>query len=300
VPLILPLLLLLQVGSPSEEFDRGSIAFGRAEYARTIEILTPLLYPQPRLESEGAIATAHRMLGVAHLFQRQNAQAAEEFRKLLQLRPDYRMDPLLDPPLVVDFFNNILKQQEAAIADLMRKRKEAEDEEARRRRPPVIIERRLVRNSFALNFVPFGTGQFQNGQRGKGWFFLTTQSVLGAVSLGALTTNFALYGARPKIQCVPAPPGPNQPQGDNDCSPGFVPTNAQDRSRFLLKVQMISGAAFFATAIWGVVDAVLHYREEVELPGVPVVPAARAPSGVRLGLQYFGDGGVGGGLTFRF
>src|SRR3954464_9412685 len=118
-------LLALEASTPADELERGTVAFARGEYARTIEILKPLLYPEPRLQQEGRIAQAHRMLGVAYLFERQNAEAAEEFRKLLQLRPDYRMDPLLDPPMVVDFFNNILKQQESALAELARKRKEA-------------------------------------------------------------------------------------------------------------------------------------------------------------------------------
>jgi hypothetical protein len=301
-PLILSLLLLQATtpaaSSAAEDLERGGVAFARGEYARTIEILGPLLYPEPRLEQEGQIAQAHRMLGVSHLFERQNAQAAEEFRRLLQLRPDYRMDPLLDPPLVVDFFNNVLKQQESALADLARKRKEADDEEARRRGPPVLLERRIVRNSFAVSFLPFGAGQFQNGQRGKGWIFLGAESVFGAVSVAALTTNFALYGARPRLTCITAPAG-LVTAGDNGCSPGQVPNGDRDRSQLILKVQMVSGALFFATAVWGVIDAVVNFNAEVAAPPVRV-PAASVPREVRLGVLYFGEGRLGGGLTFRF
>ena len=92
-------------------------AFARAEYQRAIEILRPLLYPEVRLESEGEIVQAHRMLGVAYLFEEQAAtRRKREFRKLLELRPDYRFDPLLDPPRVVDFFNGVLKEEEATIS----------------------------------------------------------------------------------------------------------------------------------------------------------------------------------------
>ena len=55
-----------------------------------IGILHPLLYPEIRLESEGAVVQAHRMLGVAHLFENRPDDARREFRKLLELRPDYR------------------------------------------------------------------------------------------------------------------------------------------------------------------------------------------------------------------
>ncbi len=98
--------------TPREAFDRGRTAFGRAEYARAIEILRPLLYPEMRLDSEGEVVQAHRMLGVAHLFENQPEEAKREFRKLLELRPDYRFDPLLDPPRVVDFFNVVRKEEE--------------------------------------------------------------------------------------------------------------------------------------------------------------------------------------------
>jgi len=298
-PLVLSLLLFAST-TPAQEFERGSVAFARGEYARTIEVLSPLLYPEPRLEHEGEIAQAHRMLGVAHLFERQNAQAAEEFRRLLQLRPDYRMDPLLDPPLVVDFFNDVLKQQESALAELARKRKQADDEEARRRGPPVVVERRLLRNSFAINFLPFGAGQFQNGQRTKGWIFLGAETVLGGVSVAALTTNFALYGARPRITCVMAPAG-QMTAADSGCSPGYVPNDDRDRSQLILKVQMVSGALFFATAVWGVIDAIVNFAPTVEAPasGPAATPPPAAP---RLGMLYLdlAEGRLGGGLTFRF
>jgi hypothetical protein len=295
------LLIALQASPPSEEFERGRIAFERHEYARAIEILRPLLYPELRLESEGEIAQAHRMLGVAHLFEQQNEMAAQEFRKLLQLRPSYRMEPLLDPPQVVDFFNAVLKQQESELADLERKRQDAEAEQQRRldaaRDGPGMIERHYIRNSFAVNFLPFGAGQFQNGQRRKGVFFLTTESILAGISVGALTTNFALYGFRPRIRCVP---GPDPEAKVQNCMVGQVPSPDQARSQMITKVQIASGALFFATALWGVVDAVVHFRPTERLPtgGSPPAggPAVQSP---RLAPAAFGAA-LGASLSFRF
>src|SRR5206468_7850715 len=101
-----------------------------------------------------------------------NALAAQEFRKLLQLRPYYRFDALLDPPQVVDFFNGVLREYEGELSQLEARRKQAELEERRRREAyerakngPTVIEKRYARNSFTVNFIPFGAGQFQNGQR---------------------------------------------------------------------------------------------------------------------------------------
>src|SRR5436190_16967835 len=181
-------------GQPAarEAFDRGRTAFGRAEYQRAIEILYPLLYPEVLLDSEGEVVQAHRMLGVAYLFENKPDEARREFRKLLELRPDYRFDPLLDPQRVVDFFNGVLKEEETTIAEMEARRRQRElGEEQKRRRqamrlhlPPTIL--RYERHSFAVNFIPFGAGQFQNGQRRKGWVFLGAEAALAAVSVGAL------------------------------------------------------------------------------------------------------------------
>jgi len=152
-------------------------------------------------------------------FQGDNDAAAQEFRKLLQLQPDYRFDPLLDPPQVIDLFNGVLHAHEAEVANLEAKQREAararqrdREECEKLRAGPTVIEKRFGRNSFLLNFVPFGAGQFQNGHRRKGWAFLAGQASLAAASVAALTTNFSLYGFRPKRGCrhdfgaMPCPP----------------------------------------------------------------------------------------------
>jgi hypothetical protein len=292
--------------SPAAQFARGNIAFQRAEYGRSIELIRPLLYPELKLSSEGEMVQAHRMLGVAHLFMHQNDLAADEFRKLLQLRPDFRMDALIDPPMVVDFFNGVLGEQEAEIAELDNKRREAEARAQKRHAvgvpcpEPTVLDRRTIRNSRAVSFLPFGAGQFQNGQARKGWGFFAAETALGALSLGALTTNFALYGVRPTLTCEPS----DDPSvGREGCAPGFKPGPDKSRSQLLLKVQLISGTLFFATAIWGVTDAILNFQAEVVVttPARAGAPISRQTTGngLRVGPALFSDG-MGGTLAFRF
>jgi len=110
----------LMPGTPAarDAFDRGRTAFGRAEYARAIEILHPLLYPEVILDSEGEVVQARRMLGVAYLFENKPEDARREFHKLLELRPDYRFDPLLDPQRVVRMMGPRL----TGIVDVLRRR----------------------------------------------------------------------------------------------------------------------------------------------------------------------------------
>ncbi|HEY5450815.1 MAG TPA: hypothetical protein VIQ54_18805 [Polyangia bacterium] len=280
-----------------EAFDRGRTAFGRAEYARAIEVIYPLLYPVVLLDSEGEQVQAHRMLGVAYLFENKPDEARREFKKLLELRKDYRFDPLLDPQRVVDFFNGVLKEEEATIAEWEireRERKAAEQrqrEEARRREAarlrlaPTVVY--YERHSFAVNFIPFGAGQFQNGQRRKGWFFFGAEALLGAASVGAFATNFGLYGLTPHRKC-------KDPQAPNiACPQGSIDYSEEDTSRTLLGIQLVSGGLFFAVAIWGVIDAIHNHQPEVPLPSDAKV--ARAASGARL---TFSPNGLGAAWVF--
>jgi len=285
--------------SAADELRRGRNSFDRGEYHRAVEILRPLLYPEIRLESEGQIVQAHRMLGVAELFQGNNDAAAQEFRKLLQMRPDYRCDPLLDPPQVVDFFNGVLRVHEAELATLEARQQEAARAQQRDREQcerlragPAVIEKRFNRHSFVVNFVPFGAGQFQNSQRGKGWAFLTAQTVLGTASLAAFVTNFSLYGLRPTRACL-------RDTGPTPCPPDLIDHTDENRSRWLMRTQIATGAAFFAAVVWGIADALYYYRPEIPLAPTPSDRPIAKSTMPRLLPVLAGDA-LGPGLYFRF
>lgn len=256
-----PLLIsALAAGGPSEEYERGRTAFLRGEYQRAIATINPLLYPELRLESPDEVIQAHRMLGVSYLFESQPDKARGEFRKLLELDPDFRFDPLLDPPRVVDFFNDFLREQQSELGDIEARLKKREAELARR--SGQVLERRIERRSMAVNFVPFGAGQFQNRQTRKGWLFLGAEAVLAATSVGAFVTNFAVYGVRPTRPCL----DPVMPRADGlpgSCAPDRIDHSGENTSRNLTRVQVASGALFFGVAIWGIVDALRHFQAEV-------------------------------------
>jgi hypothetical protein len=258
----------LALSSPaSEDFDRAKTAFGRAEYARAIDILRPLLYPDIHLDSEGDVVQAHRMLGVAHLFENHPDEAKREFRKLLELRPDYRFDPLLDPPRVVEFFNGVRKEEEEEIATLEAAHKKRDADVAVRKQREsderCAAQARIIhfeKHSYAINFIPFGAGQFQNGQPRKGWAFLGVEAALGAVSLGAFVTNFALFGASHQRRCLDPPT--SDPTGVARACQN-IDHSEEDLSRNLTRLQVVSGGLFFVTAAWGIIDAIHNFR-----PGV--------------------------------
>jgi hypothetical protein len=279
--------------TPREAFDRGRTAFGRAEYKRAIEILHPLLYPETLLDSEGELVQARRMLGVSHLFENQPDEARKEFRKLLELRPDYRFDPLLDPQRVVDFFNAVVKEEEGTIAVIEKRRRQRDQElaEERRRReaarlPPVHSAVVYERHSFLVNLLPFGAGQFQNGQRKKGWMFLSTETALAGISVGAFAANLALYGLAPRRTCREMQPlDVDGLQGE--CPKPLIDYSGENTSRWLTRVQLVSGGLFYAVAIWGIVDAIRHYQRDVLL-----ARSGSAASSLRLSASPHGVGAV--------
>lgn len=272
----LVLAVLAMVG-PSEEFQRGRTAFLRGEYERAITTIQPLLYPDLRLESEDEVVQAHRLLGVSYLFEKKPEMARKEFRKLLELDPDYRFDPILDPPAVVDFFNDVLREQQSELGDIETRLKKREAEMARRKTQ--VVERRIERRSFALNFVPFGVGQFQNQQRGKGWLFFGIEATMATTSIAALVTNFAIYGVRPLRPCLdmtlPLPDG-----STGTCPADRIDHSGENQSRNLTRIQVISGGLFFATAIWGVIDSIRNFQGEVTVGETIADP--RANTSLRL------------------
>jgi hypothetical protein len=282
--------------SPSQEFERGRTAFLRGEYERAVTIIYPLVYPDLRLESEVEVLQAHRMLGVSYLFENKQTEARDEFRKLLELSPDIRFDPLLDPPKVVEFFNGIVREQQAQLGDIEIRLKKREEE--LNRHVGQVLERRIERRSYIVNYVPFGAGQFQNQQRGKGWAFFGAEAGLASISMAAFVTNFAIYGARPTRGCIGGVPDPSQ----ISTAPGVCPTSlidhsAENRSRKIQDVQIMSGVAFFAVAIWGVIDALHNFQAEVPL-GDRYVPAQTTGAWRLVPTVDSTSGGAALALTF--
>lgn len=290
--LLATLLFQTQTAGAAEELQRGKNAYDRGEYNRAVEIVYPLLYPDTRLQSDGQIVQAHRILGVSFLFEGHKGEAEQEFRKLLQLLPDYHFDALLDPPEVVDFFNDVRKSYGGELGQLEAKRKAVEQERLR----PTVIERRVGRNSFAVSFIPFGAGQFQNGHRKKGWSFLVAESAFGAVSVAAFATNIAVYGLRPQRSC-------RVDITDRACPPEQISHTDENRSRWLTRAQVGSGALFFAAVAWGILDAIYYYRPETQLSladGPKASTAATSQLSPMVPVPVVIDRAIGPGLSFRF
>jgi hypothetical protein len=173
------------------------------KYSECAAGLVKLLAPdaEQRLRDPGIVGTA-RIYHAACLIGSGSPEAADEplrqaIRSNMQMRPP---DSLVFPPPVIERFLRVrqslydeIKQAEEERVEQARKASEQQAARERAERARVLELERLaaretlvVRNRRAIAMVPFGVGQFQNGEEGLGWVFLTSEVALAATALTSL------------------------------------------------------------------------------------------------------------------
>ncbi|MEZ4402212.1 MAG: tetratricopeptide repeat protein [Kofleriaceae bacterium] len=269
-----------RAATPAEDLDRARAAFRQGDYATAIPLLTYLLYPSPRLAGADDLLEAHVLLGVCAFETGDRTTASREFEEALYQQPELALDTVLFSAAAVQFFDaQKARLAERAAADAER-RQIAEDNERYKRllASMVVIETR----PYYINFVPFGAGQFQNGQPGKAIAFATGQGVTGAVSAGIWLYLTGTYGYN-----------------------GVVPDEDNQFVRRLEAVEIGTGIACLGLIAWGVVDSLRHYRPSVQRkPDESLLPPelrrkpepAKPPPRLELAPTASPDGG---GLQLR-
>ena len=238
---------------------RNSLRYGK--YGDAIDDLLELLYPL-RLDRREDAIEAREMLGVCYFYVGDKDNARSEFVELLKIAPSHRLDPLVHPPPLVEFFDAIRNEIDEELARIRKERLAAEQERKRKEQEAkargktkvekIYFDRHSKRNSLALCFVPFGVGQFQNGENGKGAAFLAGELTL-------LGLNIATYHAAVGLQD----------------GAGKTPQEDEQLARGLVITQMVSLGALVALAVYGVVDAYLNFTPLVEEVRPRPAPAAR-------------------------
>ncbi|MEK6608655.1 MAG: hypothetical protein AABZ30_13425 [Myxococcota bacterium] len=260
VPIALLAVSARALAAPGDVLDSARNHYQFGDYKTVIDKLEPLLAesePQKRLLRTDDVVEARRLLGLAYLFEKSRipeaeAKAEREFLALLSERPDAELDPLVDPPPFVEFFTR-LKARFREKLDAVRLQLDAQErgraaaEESRRvelanlRLKVADLESSVylvdsAERSRLVALVPFGAGQFQNGHTGKGIFFMTSEVVLGAASVA--------FAATVRLRWA-----------DGTFAPG-----ERDQAETLVGAQVLTGAAFVALALWGVIDANLSFE----------------------------------------
>lgn len=238
-----------------DALETGRTAYDRGDYARAIDTIHPLLYPSIELGTEDEVVQAHRLLALSYFFVNQPKEAEQEVTSLLALRPNYALDPIVDPPVAVRFFEDVKRRQSERLkaiqsrereeAERRRKEEERERAMARARAERIYVDRVVERHSRLIATLPFGIGQAQNGQNGKAIAFGVSEGVLGLTSLAAFLAIQLKY---------PVDPTTLHRQ---------FPASETGTATTLIGLQLAAGAAFWATVVWGIIDAQVLFKREV-------------------------------------
>ena len=251
-----------------EAMNRARATFEYGDYPQASKLLSALL-EAGRFESIQMRGEAYRLLGLSLFYQGRKGESYKAFLEYLYINPDAELDPFYVPPAAVAFFDQVKKEAEPRLAPLReekraeldaQKRLAAEESERRRQREleeerkrlaqiAPSVERRVVQREFWVTMMPFGIGQFQNGDRKLGIFFATSQLVTGAASAGsALLIEQLRDNATGRF--------------DNGGS-GVTQYRAAQRLNI---VKWVGAGLFYALWAGGAIHAAIHFKPEEQLP----------------------------------
>ena len=282
------------------DVEKARAAYLARNYAEAEDRLRPLVDPKTGLKELALLSQARMYLGAVLLAQGKRDPAVEVFEKMILEDPTFEPDPLSFPGDVINTFFDVraqlqetIRQAAEASARLEAERRAKAAEERRKQEAWLAKVKQLateekitVRNNRLVAFLPFGAGQFQNGDPVLGWTFLVTEAVLVAGT--AITVPMYAYHRGRAEDLASA--------NDSRTAPQY-----QDRADNIRTVNLSFVGAFAAIAITGVVQANLAFvPEKVETKTRELPPLARitpviapigrnetsaAPDGATLGVR---------------
>ncbi len=188
------------------DLEKAHNAYVAHKYDDAEARLRALLDPRTgTLKEPDNIADARMYLGASLLAQGKKVETQAVFEQLLRDKPDYQPDSLRVTLQATDALSDVRSRMReelaASLAEKVRQAQEAkakvESDKQRAALRFAMLEKLaseetvVQRNSRWVALVPFGVGQFQNGQTTLGWFFLTTESLLAIGSgVGAAVTYY--------------------------------------------------------------------------------------------------------------
>ena len=240
----------------TDEYDQFAIAknaFDAGEYQESVKRFDALL--KSGLQNPSLVIESHKLIAISYLFIGNETEAESHFTKLLTLAPDFTLDPLLYPIEVIDFFTKIKqkskKQLEAlakarAIEEANRKAREAarQKAEAEKLKRNVYIEREVQKKTLLVAMLPFGAAQFQNGDRLKGYLFLSGELLLTA----AAVTFYFLHASLRDEGTTPVDPDDRKMY--------------ENRERVYRIGNHVSIGTLAAVGIAGLIDGLLRFQYE--------------------------------------
>jgi len=271
------------------ELERAKSSYDAGRYAEGVDRLREILNPASpnAVRDPAAIERARAYLAACLIALGRAEEADAEIEKIIRNNPVFSPDPVTFPGKVVDRFIEIKSRLKGEIEAAFRARAAAEAaakakvEKQQREYIESLqqlarTETTVVRNSRWIAMLPFGAGQFQNGQEVLGYTFLIAESALAIASITTNVIHQGLVG-----QYATEPPG------------------TLDYEQFISKrdtaynVNIYTTGALAVVALTGILHAQLTFVPEVretrvrQLPTPPpsLTPKVGVgPSGFSLGL----------------
>jgi hypothetical protein len=193
------------------DLEKAHNAYVAKNYAEAEERLRTLVDPRLGLRDSDQLAEARMYLAATLLAEDKKHEAKDIFDQLLMDRPDYQGDPLRVSLEAIDALTDAKARNREKIAQIQAERvRKAQEErahtEAEKQRQAARLllleklageEHVIEKNSRFIALLPFGVGQFQNGQTTAGWMFLGTQALFGAGAIvSALASSYEYSQAK--------------------------------------------------------------------------------------------------------
>lgn len=222
-----------KVGAPttaSQALERAKEAYVEDEYDRVLSLMTPWATEERRgLLAPELQKDIYRLLALAHLLQ--TPAQIEEGRMwlglLLDIDPTFRFVEGMVPPSVLE-----------AQAEVLIERQNS-SEDGGGVSDTIYIQKEVRINRRWLTVLPFGVGQFQNGDNGKG-------GVLATIQFIALSTNMISYFAAERLRS----------------DTGFYTPNNKEIAEGWRVGQFVSLGVLVGFYLYGVIDALIYFEDE--------------------------------------
>ncbi len=242
-----------------DDFEQARTAYLAQDYGIAATRLEALIGGEPpALQNETLLLESRKYLGAAYLFLGRRDDAEQQFTLLLRQDASYQIDPIQFPQALVQAFDQARARVSRELEEAA-ERAEREERERRERELRLLLEnegrirelealarQETVRteNSRWLAALPFGIGQFRNGNRGLGRAFAVSQTLL--FTAGAIT----YFGNQALRDWDPLNPPPTR----------LSLRGLEVLSDFLRISNYVSVSAFAGLAIAGIVEAQVRFR----------------------------------------
>jgi tetratricopeptide (TPR) repeat protein len=263
----------------------------------------------------------HKYAGLSAFNLGDTAVAERHFLQLLQINPDYVLDPFAVPPPAIKLFEDVkrrnvdslnLIRQTIALREEQARREQAERdrrkqlEDAERRRLDELARNVQVKvvekRPWIINLLPFGAGQFFQGRTEWGIFFATTQTALALTSVVSYWAIFSLFTDE-KIEVNNVVYG-GDAQGKYVVHVWKIKPELQEERQVWEILKWSTGAVFYALWALGAAEALWHHKGEVVTYQTQRAQDVVTPSkseGLKPMLNIFPlPGGAGAGMTMKF